>query len=66
MRHNLLQMNLEKVIYACVSAKQIQSLQAMAHVAGQKEVLQLCIAVKGCFAVCDTSAITIARYKSLC
>ena len=37
MRHNLLQMDLEEVMYASMSAKQIQSLQAIAYVAGQKD-----------------------------
>ena len=38
MRHNLLQMDLEEVIYASMSSKQIQSLQAMTDVVGQRHI----------------------------
>ncbi len=40
MRHNLLQVDLKEVIYASMSAKQIQSLQAMAYLVEQRDETQ--------------------------
>ena len=69
MRHNLLQMDLKEMIYASMSAKQIQSLQAMTYLAGQRDETQKCSCCVLLSRVALQSVkdkITNVRYNSLC